>query len=231
MRLALRTGILGAVTPATSRPVGRPRALDRARVAEAVLAVGLPGLSAPDVARRLGVSTATLYRFVPGRDAMVDLALGHLLRSTDWPRPDDGWRAYLEQVTWTVWRLARDHPGLAEVSPTVVLANADLMGLYNRVSLDLVDLGFPPAEAAVAVDFVLDLAIDSVKSREALGSEGGAEGTWDRELDPVFLPVMREALHADPAVWFERKLRIALDGIGHVLLGPHGGPGTGGAHA
>ncbi|MFZ4895544.1 hypothetical protein ACL9RL_13935 [Plantibacter sp. Mn2098] len=203
------------------RPVGRPRSLTDERVADAIIACGFTDLKAVDVAERLSVNPATLYRHVSGHTEMVNLAVSRLVATTVWPALDgDRWREYLESVTWTLWNLVRSHPGLATASPAVGITNPELMSLYSGICLDLIGAGFAPADAGLAVDFVLDLAIDSLKMRETLASQAAADPAvenWYRNLDADLAEAMRESMHGDPAAWFGRKLEVALDGIEHVL--------------
>ncbi|MGG7465378.1 hypothetical protein [Plantibacter sp. YIM 135347] len=202
------------------RPVGRPRSLTDERVADAIIACGFTDLKAVDVAERLAVNPATLYRHVSGHAEMVDLAVSRLVSTTDWPTIESDWREYLETVTWTLWHLVRSHPGLATASPAVGITNPQLMALYSGICLDLIAAGFAPADAGLAVDFVLDLAIDSLKMRETLAAQAAADPTvetWYRNLDEGLAEAMRESMHGDPATWFGRKLEVALDGIEHVL--------------
>jgi AcrR family transcriptional regulator len=76
------------VTAATSRGPGRPRS---AGVDEALLdatlqlagEVGIHGMSMDDLARRAGVSKATIYRRWPSKEALVLDALAHGIRPFD----------------------------------------------------------------------------------------------------------------------------------------------------
>lgn len=205
---------------AVQRGVGRPRSLSDERVAEAVVACGFLDLRAPAVAARLGVNPATLYRHAAGHEQLVDIAVTHLVNTTTWPSMDDGWRDFLERTTWALWDLVRAHPGLASASPTVGMTNDALMRLFNRVCLDLIAAGFSPADAGLAADLVIDLAIDSLRMREVLAAhapETPAIDAWYEHFDGGLRAVMRDAMHGDPSAWFARKLSVALDGIEHVL--------------
>jgi len=76
------------VTAATTRRPGRPRS---AGVDEALLdatlqlagEVGIHGMSMDDLARRAGVSKATIYRRWPSKEALVLDALAHAIRPFD----------------------------------------------------------------------------------------------------------------------------------------------------
>ncbi|MEJ8281617.1 TetR/AcrR family transcriptional regulator [Pseudonocardia spirodelae] len=62
-----------------ARPAPARRTLDRGAIVATALAVadaeGLPAVSMPRLARELGSAPMSLYRHVPGKDALVDLVL------------------------------------------------------------------------------------------------------------------------------------------------------------
>lgn len=57
---------------------GRPRKLTEHAIIEAVLAEGFIGITLPAVARRLDVSTMTLYRYTRTRSDLLALAWNHV---------------------------------------------------------------------------------------------------------------------------------------------------------
>jgi DNA-binding phage protein len=66
---------------------GRPRKMDRAKLAMAMIAMSDPKTNAAEVARTLGVTTTTLYAYVNGDgspkaagQALLDVASGHAQR-------------------------------------------------------------------------------------------------------------------------------------------------------
>jgi AcrR family transcriptional regulator len=62
--------------PVPLRVVGRPRRLTLDRLLDAAIEGGLSDLNMKDLAARLGVGIATLYRYVENRDTLVRLATG-----------------------------------------------------------------------------------------------------------------------------------------------------------
>jgi AcrR family transcriptional regulator len=78
-------------------------------------AEGIGGVSMRKVAERLGVTTMSLYRYVPGKDELLDLmfdmACG-LPDTTDWP---DDWRGGLSAYGHAMWNVLRDRPWLLDI--------------------------------------------------------------------------------------------------------------------
>lgn len=60
--------------------MGRPRRLTLDRLLDTALDMGLADLSMKDLANRLGVGIATLYRYVDNREALIRLAAGRRAR-------------------------------------------------------------------------------------------------------------------------------------------------------
>ncbi|MFI6291539.1 TetR/AcrR family transcriptional regulator [Nonomuraea sp. NPDC050790] len=205
-----------------TRKGGRPRAIDREAVARAVVEHGFAELSVSAIARRLGVNQATLYRHVGGHDDLVDAGVSLLISRAPWPAGGGHWRDLLEQAAWTVWGILRDNPGLMLAAGRRLLANHELMAVFNRLCLDLVEQGRPPYQATLAVDFVVDLAANTVLAQDFMLSgamEGGHEppSAWTGAFDPRVLEIVTRAAGPGQEEWFAAKLAIALDGIGRMF--------------
>jgi AcrR family transcriptional regulator len=95
------------------RKPGPPSTLTRDDVARAAIAEGVLTMSMPAVARRLGVSHSTLYRYVHDRDDLALAALDLAVREFDWPPADLGWRPLLDVFADALWRFLEQHPGVA----------------------------------------------------------------------------------------------------------------------
>lgn len=105
----------------TKQPGSRgPRgslSLDRiVRTAVAIAdAEGIAGVSMRKVAERLGVTTMSLYRYVPGKDDLLDLMFEMASGrpdTTDWP---DDWRGGLAAYGHAQWHVLRTRPWMLDV--------------------------------------------------------------------------------------------------------------------
>lgn len=101
-------------TPETPR-----RPLSRQRIVEAAIAFidthGLPGLTMRRLGTELGVEAMALYRYVPGKedllDAVVDELIEGMRRDVDvLDAPRDGWQDFLIRLAHGVRRVALEHP-------------------------------------------------------------------------------------------------------------------------
>lgn len=93
--------------------------LSRDRIVDAAVAFidehGLPGLSMRRLGTLLGVEAMSLYRYVPGReellDAVVERIVNEMAADPDvLDRPEHGWQDYLQRLAHGIRRVALSHP-------------------------------------------------------------------------------------------------------------------------
>ncbi|MEJ7743766.1 MAG: TetR family transcriptional regulator [Nocardioidaceae bacterium] len=106
------------VVEGSSRPSARIP-LDRERIVAAAVAFidrnGLPSLSMRRLGSVLGVEGMSLYRYVPGRedllDAVVESIIDAMYEDEDILQvPQDGWQDFLQRLAHGVRRVALAHP-------------------------------------------------------------------------------------------------------------------------
>jgi AcrR family transcriptional regulator len=196
-----------------------------AAAVEVADAEGLAGLSMRKVAERLGFTTMSLYRHVPGRDHLVDLmrdaVLGQLAAASG-----DDWRAGLADFARQSWELRKRHPWLAEVRGTRHVPGPNALAHYEHALGILVDTGLTPAEVVAAVGQVGRLvdaeSLALVEAARAEQSTGVSDEEWWGARDTLFArfdryPVLSGLWTAggfDQSVSsFEFGLARLLDGI------------------
>jgi AcrR family transcriptional regulator len=105
--------VAGEAPPSTRLP------LDRDRIVAAAIRFidesGLPGLSMRRLGALLGVEAMSLYRYVPGRenllDAVVESIIDEMREDDDvLEAPRDGWQDFLQRLAHGVRRVALSHP-------------------------------------------------------------------------------------------------------------------------
>ncbi|GHE26209.1 TetR family transcriptional regulator [Streptosporangium violaceochromogenes] len=197
-------------------------------------AEGLAGLSMRKVAERLGFTTMSLYRHVPGRERLIDLMCDAVAGETvtaataagDPAGKGDGWRARLEACAREGWELRRRHPWLAEVRGGRHVPGPNIVARYERMLNAVAGTGLAPAEV-VAVAGLVGRFVDSealllVEAAEAERRSGVSEQDWwggrqalfERLYDyPVITRLWREGGFDRPEDPFEFGLARLLDGI------------------
>ena len=234
----------GDVRQADRTPLSRERI-----VAAAISFVDRKGLTALTMRRlgtELGVEAMSLYRYVEGRDdlleGMVEQMIGrlHLGTGDGRPKPDDGWQAYLQWLAHGVRTLAREHPQvfplIATRHPAAPWLRPPLRSL--RVVEDflrtLVSRGFSDESAVAAYrafssfllgHLLLEAAMLGSRTAPAvaLEDEGRSAPTTSREVDLREFPLLRrleDRLSEDhAAAEFERALEDLLDRLERDLDG------------
>jgi AcrR family transcriptional regulator len=93
--------------------------LSRERVVSAALRFiednGLPNLTMRRLGQQLGVEAMSLYRYVPGREELLDQVVVNIIAEMERdddviPAPRDGWQDFLQRLAHGVRRVALAHP-------------------------------------------------------------------------------------------------------------------------
>jgi AcrR family transcriptional regulator len=93
--------------------------LSRDRIIRAALTFldeqGLPNLTMRKLGEQLGVEAMSLYRYVPGREELLDLVVARLVAEMEQDddvldAPQDGWQDFLQRLAHGIRRVALAHP-------------------------------------------------------------------------------------------------------------------------
>jgi AcrR family transcriptional regulator len=194
---------------------------------------GLPGLSMRRLGSVLGVEAMSLYRYVPGRENLLDAVVNNILDgmradSQVLESPENGWQDFLQRLAHGVRRVALAHP---KVFPLVASRPLEAPWLrpplrdlrWVEAFLDgLISEGFTDAAAVGAyrafTSFLLGHLLLEVS---ALGADVGPLDTLDDGESandrPLTYPTVRrlgDALSEDQsAIEFEESLENLLDRI------------------
>ena len=230
-----------AQRPARRRQPREPEAeLSRERVVDAAIRVadaeGMAALSMRRVATELGIATMSVYRYVPGKDELVDLMADAEMGRVRLPDPPpEGWRAQLELVARLQWEHYKRHPWLA---PALSMTRPQLLpnGIrHTEWSLRaLSGLGLDPntmLHAAVTlVGYVRGNAVNLEAEAEARQETGITDEQWMESQSsalsqllaagpyPTFADLMAQpGLDLDIDSLFEFGLRRLLDGLAALI--------------
>jgi AcrR family transcriptional regulator len=218
-------------------PQSARQPLDRARIVGAAVSFidefGLPGLSMRRLGSLLGVEAMSLYRYVPGRENLLDAVVETILAEMEHDdeilaAPRDGWQDFLIRLAHGVRRVALAHP---KAFPLVASRPVEAPWLrpplrsmaWVETFLDgLIGEGFSDDAAAGAyrafTSFLLGHLLLEVS---ALGADVGpldvaddGEPRNDRPLTYPTVERLRGALSEDhSAIEFEESLESLLNRI------------------
>ena len=185
---------------------------------------GLPALTMGRVAERLGVTTMALYRYVPGKEELVDLMIDMALGAP--PAPEGlGWRTDLAQWARANLAVLHRHPWLLEFVTSRVAIGPNWLAWVESAIRTLSGARLS-ANELMAVVILVDGHVRS-SAQISLGVTGTGEWAHDfsRALDTVAGDPRYAALsawvraggfgarHNDSEDVFEFGLERVLDGV------------------
>ena len=120
------------MNPALPAPrAGRQRTITRARIADAGIAMGLPGMTFVGVAALLGVSHMALYKHVANLAALKLLVAEEIFARWELPPPgSDELERYLVKFSASLRELVKSHAGLAAY---LIRRKATTPGMLARI--------------------------------------------------------------------------------------------------
>ena len=218
------------------RPSPAPRqTLSSQRIATTAVAIadaeGLEAITMRRLATELGVAPMAPYRYVSGKDDLLELMVDHVYADLRLPRGLD-WRESLRTLAVQTRELMLQHRWLAQLSPRAKLSltpNRMTVAEQALVALDGLDLDadtmmsvFRTVDAYVHGALSYESAVSTVISEQSLS--GGDElrdelaplMMWHMRTGryPTFQHYLRTATRKDDTSWqFDLGLDCLLDGI------------------
>jgi AcrR family transcriptional regulator len=212
------------------------RALSLERIVLAAIeladAEGLAAVSMRRVAERLGFTTMSLYRHVPGKAELVDLMRDEALREGSSPGAErrSGWRAELEAWAREGLVVYRTHPWLAELTGSRQIPGPHAVAAFERALAIVAQTGLRPAQVVAVVTlvggFVESAARQAAETSETERRSGvteeewwGARGSLFDRLGPypTIGQIWESGGYDQPEDPFEFGLQRVLDGIGTLV--------------
>ncbi|RAY14014.1 TetR/AcrR family transcriptional regulator [Actinomadura craniellae] len=123
---------------------------------------GLAGLSMRAVAERLGFTTMSLYRHVPGKAELLDLMQeavhGEMIladeEAGDGRSAPDGWRAALTRYAHREWEMYQRHPWALEIAITRRVPGPHAITLFDSALRAVSETGLTPGQMVAVVELV-----------------------------------------------------------------------------
>ncbi|MBB5953932.1 AcrR family transcriptional regulator [Saccharothrix tamanrassetensis] len=212
------------------RPARGPQrglTMDRivAAAIEVVEAEGLSALSMRRVATRLGVGTASLYTYLPGKTELEALMLDAVGADEPLPHQRSGdWRAKLEAWARADWVGFRRHPWVLQLMATTTAPGPNTLRWLDSALTVLADTGLSEPEKMAVIEAVdayvrglARLQIDTDANAEDPTATRERDRTLGRLVDFTRYPALLKALRAGVSPWsgdqFEFGLQRLLDGV------------------
>lgn len=194
---------------------------------------GIGGVSMPRLARRVGLTTMALYRYVPGKDELVDLMVDTAIGDPPGPArtTDADWRRGLHDWAGQAWAGFRQHPWLIEATVRRRLMGPNELGWLDRAVGLLDGTGLSGPERLDAV-LVLVGHVRSMAQYAANRAHGGGAAADDWNAATVRLvsqyseryPALQSAvedgaLSPEDRNGLEFGIQRILDGIEVLIAG------------
>ncbi|MFJ6521251.1 TetR/AcrR family transcriptional regulator [Streptomyces filamentosus] len=226
------------------RPSKGPKpglSLDRivAAAVDLASAEGLDAVSMGRVAKELGVSTMSLYRYVSAKNELYVLMQEAATGTPPDPfGPEVGWREGLERWAWSMREVYLRHMWLLRIPVSGPPATPNAVAWWEQALVALDGAGLD-ASARLGVvmlvgGFVKNDALLAVELGEAVAGSGDApeeamrrySGTLRRLVDPAVYPQVAGVIDSgvldradDPAGEFRFGLARILDGVAALVEG------------
>ena len=208
---------------------------------------GLSAVSMRRVAERLGFTSMSLYRHVPGKAELVDLMRDQVLgeevpegrapnrlaagrEAAGGGHRHPSWREDLEAWTRSGLALYRRHPWLVELSGSRRVPGPNAVANFERALETVARTGLPPAQVVAVVTlvggFVESAARQVIETERTERRTGVTEEEWwgardslFQHLDryPTLSRIYQEGGYDDPFDPFEFGLQRVLDGIAALI--------------
>ena len=180
-------------------PTRGPRpSLSRERIVAAAIEIadaeGLVGLSMRRIAAALGVGAMSLYRYVPGKDELIDLMVDQSYGEGVSLPTDGGWRQRLAAACRGEWQHYHRHPWLLHVAqgrpllgPNSLRATEETLRILDGLGLD----GREMIDVLVTTSsWVAGLARTSLEASLAEADTGVSDEEWWDAQRPYMEDVM-----------------------------------------
>ncbi|MER7609678.1 TetR/AcrR family transcriptional regulator C-terminal domain-containing protein [Nocardioides sp. NPDC127503] len=205
------------MTQITQRRAGRPRKalLDRDRIgATALELVDETGdFTLPELARRLGVQTASLYHHVDGRTGVIELLREQVSAEMDTSTLDQSpWDVAVSGFFRSYRAVFAAHPRVVPLLTTTTIRSPQVLAAYDRMVILLEEVGFPVDHAMEVLTAVESFVIGSALDLAAPDVMWEIPEGVDVPRLAVALASQRDAAHRAEAA-FECGLRMMLAGV------------------
>jgi AcrR family transcriptional regulator len=221
-------------------PAPAPRqTLSPQRIAPAAVKIadaeGLEAITMRRLAAELGVAPMAPYRYVAGKDDILDLMVDHVY--ADLHLPDDvGWRETMRALALHTRDLMLRHPWLAQLPPQARLSLTPNRMTTAEQALSALEGSGLDADAMMSVFRTVDAYVHGALNYESavrnlMHEQGWSDGAelrselapqmiWHMQTGryPTFQRYLHTATRKDDARWqFESGLTYVLDGIAATL--------------
>ncbi|WP_188191075.1 TetR/AcrR family transcriptional regulator [Nonomuraea sp. SYSU D8015] len=165
---------------------GPRQRLELSRIVDAAIAqadrAGPAALSMRALAQELGIGTASLYTYVPGKAELLELMVERVVGNQPLPDAAAGWRAGLRDVAGSDLAAYRTHPWLLQVSTVRTVFGPNVLARYEATLALLDGHGLAAADVvgcvAAVEAYTRGAASAVVEAEQAPAQTGSSDDEW-----------------------------------------------------
>lgn len=197
------------MAPTSSKPRGRRKTADRVTVEqiaagalELLIHDGVESFSVRNLAKQLGVGTATIYWHMETRNDVLVAAMAYAWREFIPPPPTDDWKAWFRDLFFRFREMIQKNRGVARILGSRLVGNAGVdRRLIESILSTLTQAGFDERNIAGAFNAVWVAMVGFVtmefgpepddspewegKMRERINTVNVAEYPWTAQYLPL----------------------------------------------
>ncbi|WP_426246307.1 TetR/AcrR family transcriptional regulator [Nocardioides sp. LHG3406-4] len=196
-------------------------------------AEGLDAVSMRRVAADLGVGTMSLYRYVPGKEELLDLMLESVSEMPDDVSLGDAWRPAMETMGRSLWELYTTHRWLPLVDQSRPLLGPNMLRGFEVAVAALAGLGLTAQEQVAIISAIGSFTQSAARTHNSAAVAEERTGVSNEEFwkaqEPVLVAAMEsgrfphmaalgeDAFDMTGEAFFEFGLQLLLDGFGALV--------------
>ncbi|QDY79541.1 TetR/AcrR family transcriptional regulator [Streptomyces qinzhouensis] len=220
---------------------GPKRGLSVEKIASTAIGIadeeGLDGISMQQVAGRLGYTAMSLYRYVPGKEQLVDIVYDRAIGpppgraapgvsadgaggTADEPgepgRPDSGapdgrdWRAGVYHWVRSILKVYDRHPWLLDITMSTPPLGPNQLAWLDALLQEVADIGLEDDEMLFLAMFVGGAVRDLARTSRELAQAPDRTGVTVREMGENYARAMRELMDGSR---FPALSRLVASGV------------------
>jgi len=198
-------------------------------------AEGLDALSMRRIGQELGVGTMSLYRYVPGKEELLDLMLERVNAPGENEHLGDDWRTAMQTLGRSLWTLYTTHTWLPLVDQTRPLLGPNALRGMDIAVAALEGIGLSGKEQVAVISAIESFAVSAARNHNGAALAEQATGVSHEEFWAAQEPVLSKAMQSGdyPHVaaldmdafemsgeeFMEFGLTLLLDGIAALVAG------------
>jgi len=159
-------------------------------------AEGLDAVSMRRIGQELGVGAMSLYRYVPGKEELLDLMLERVNAPGDDEHLGDDWRTAMETLGRSLWSLYTSHPWLPLVDQTRPLLGPNALRGMDIAVAALEHTGLTGKEQVAVISAIESFVVSAARNHNSAALAEQVTGVSHEEFWAAQEPVLSKAMQS-----------------------------------